>query len=132
MEFKDQGNGKFKSKDFAEAHDLYCQAMSFLDRIKNDTKESNELKRTVLQNLSVVCNNLGRFKETVEYCSQAIEIDEKAVKAYYLRAQAFAKLTDFDEAITDIKEAIKLSPADKNLRDEFENIKNQRTKHLQT
>jgi tetratricopeptide (TPR) repeat protein len=76
--------------------------------------------------LSVVSNNLGRYKETVEFCSQALSIDEKAVKALYLRAQARAKISDFDEAITDIKEAIKLSPADKNLRDEFEQIKKQK------
>jgi hypothetical protein len=30
----------------------------------------------------------------------------------------------YEEAIEDIKEAIKLNPSDKNLRDEFENIKN--------
>lgn len=86
LEFKDQGNGKFKSKEFEEAHNLYCQAMMSLDKIKEETKESNEAKKTVLQNLSVVCNNLGRYGETVEFCSQAIAIDEKAAKAYYLRA----------------------------------------------
>ena len=29
----------------------------------------------------------------------------------------------YDEALTDIKEAIKLSPSDKSIRDEFEAIK---------
>jgi hypothetical protein len=40
-----------------------------------------------------------------------------------LRAQAHSKLKNFDEGLQDIKEAIKLSPSDKALRDEFENIK---------
>jgi hypothetical protein len=43
-----------------------------------------------------------------------------------LRSIARAKLNDFDEALFDIKEAIKIDPAAKNLRDEFESIKAQR------
>lgn len=60
--------------------------MQNLDRISEDSKESNDLKKTVLQNLSVACNNLGKFKNTIDYCSQALDIDENAVKALYLRA----------------------------------------------
>jgi hypothetical protein len=45
------------------------------------------------------------------------------VKGYYLRAIANSKTNNFEEALDDIKTAIKLSPSDKNLRDEFENIK---------
>jgi len=40
-----------------------------LERIREDTKESNELKKTVLQNLSVVSNNLGKYKDTIYHCS---------------------------------------------------------------
>jgi pyruvate/oxaloacetate carboxyltransferase len=45
------------------------------------------------------------------------------VKGYYLRAIANSKTNNYEEALDDIKTAIKLSPSDKNLRDEFENIK---------
>ena len=37
-------------------------------------------------------------------------------------------MRQYDEAINDIKEAIKLSPADKALRDEFEAIKSNKKK----
>jgi hypothetical protein len=37
-------------------------------------------------------------------------------------------LHQYDEAISDIKEAIKISPEDKSLRDEFEKIKDFRKK----
>jgi len=37
-------------------------------------------------------------------------------------------LHQYDEAISDIKEAIKISPEDKSLRDEFEKIKELRKK----
>ena len=60
---------------------------------------------------------------TINKCTEALYIDDKLTKAYFLRAQAKSKLKNYDEAITDIKEAIKLSPGDKALRDEFEAIK---------
>ena len=68
-------------------------------------------------------NKLGDYKVTINKCTEVTYIDDKNPKSYYLRAQAHSKLKDFDQALTDIKEAIKLNPADKNLRDEFEAIK---------
>ena len=74
-------------------------------------------------------NNTGDYKETLINCSKVIDIDDKTTKAYFLRSKANLKLHNYDEAIDDIKAAIKLSPSDKNLRDEFENIKKERTKY---
>ena len=61
-----------------------------------------------------------------------MKIDDKLVKAYYLRAIAHSKTHDYESGIEDIKQAIKLSPSDKLLRDEFENIKSLKQKHLQS
>lgn len=74
-------------------------------------------------NIGVASNKLGDFKLTIAKCTEALYIDNQTAKAYYLRAQANSKLKNFEEAINDIKEAIKISPADKALRDEFEAIK---------
>lgn len=82
--------------------------------------------------MSVASNKLGDFKITVDKCTEALYIDQSTVKAYYLRAQAQAKLRNFDEALTDIKEAIKLSPGDKTLRDEFEVIKGLKKKESES
>lgn len=82
-------------------------------------------------NLSVVTNNTGDYKETLINCTKALDIDEKAGKAYFLRSQANLKLHQYDEALVDIKEAIKISPADKKLRDEFETIKGLKKKYLE-
>ena len=79
--------------------------------------------------MSVVTNNTGDYKETLINCSKALDIDNKVVKAYYLRSTANMKLHAYDEAISDIKEAIKLSPNDKKLREEFEAIKKARTEY---
>jgi len=82
----------------------------------------------VLQNLSVVTNNTGDYKESIANCSKALEIDPKSAKAYYLRSLAHLKTTMFDEALSDCKESIKLNPKDKNLRTHFDTIKKEKAK----
>ena len=104
--------------------------MDDLQRVQNPTQEARDLLKTLCLNLSVISNKQGHHNQTVAMSSTALSI-EKSAKAYYLRAQAHAKLQSYEEAINDIKEAIKLSPSDKALRDEFENIKNLKKKSLE-
>ena len=77
----------------------------------------------------MVLNFSGDYKDTVIQCSQAIEIDPKAVKAWYLRGVANMKMQNFDEATADMKQAIVLNPGDKKLRSEFEILKAEKKKH---
>jgi tetratricopeptide (TPR) repeat protein len=81
-------------------------------------------------NIAVVSNKLGDFKLTIAKTTEVLYIDEKSAKAFFLRAQAKSKLKDYEAALEDIKEAIKLSPADKALRDEFEAIKAAKKKEI--
>lgn len=73
--------------------------------------------------MSICTNNTGDFKESIINCTKALYLDEKAVKAMYLRSVAFSKTMQFDEALEDVKNAIKLDPKDKNLRTHFEAVK---------
>jgi len=81
-----------------------------LDTVKNDNKELKDLQKTIYVNLSLVNNKAGDYKQTLINCSKALDIDDKNVKAFYFRAQANTKLHNYDEAIQDIKDAIKLNP----------------------
>jgi tetratricopeptide (TPR) repeat protein len=69
--------------------------------------------------MSICANNEGLYKVTIKMCTQAIKIDETSVKAWYYRGVANMKELNFDEATEDFKKAIKLSPQDKKLREEF-------------
>lgn len=62
----------------------------------------------------------------------AIGIDSKALKAHYQRYVAHLKMKNYDEAIEDIKTAIKLNPQDKKLRADFETVKGEKKKHAQS
>jgi peptidylprolyl isomerase len=56
-------------------------------------------------------------------CSDALYIDPTNVKALYRRAQAASATFDFTRAKNDIISAIKQSPSDTSLRQEFTRIR---------
>ena len=86
-----------------------------------------------MQNLALVASKTGDHKESVKHASKAIAINEKALKALYLRSQAYDKLNQFDEALDDIKACIRLAPNEKLYRDFFEKVKeNRKTKASST
>lgn len=90
-----------------------------------------DLHKTILLNLSVVTNNTGDYKQTLINCTKALDIDENNTKAYFLRSTANLKMHNYDEAVQDIKKAIKLSPSDKKLRDEHALIIEERKKYYE-
>ena len=96
---KEDGNIKFKAQKLKEAEGLYRDALSHLETVKNENKELNDLKKTILVNIAVVTKNSGDFKETLINASKALDIDDKNSKAYYLRAIANMKLHNYDEAV---------------------------------
>jgi len=127
LRLKEDGNIKFKSQLYKQAEGFYRDSIAHAETVKNDTEELKKLKITVLQNMSICTNNTGDYKETVMSCTKALYLDEKAVKALYLRSVAFLKTSQIDESMDDIKNAIKLDPKDKNLRTHFELVKKAKT-----
>jgi Flp pilus assembly protein TadD len=71
----------------------------------------------------VAANKIGAYKDTVRFTTQALKLDMTSTKAWFLRGVAGGKLHYFEEALADLKEAIKLAPNDKSFRDEFESVK---------
>jgi FK506-binding protein 4/5 len=86
LRMKEDGNLRFKAQKFKEAEGLYREALAHVETVKNDNKELQDLKKTVLLNVSVACNKSGDYKEVLINCTKALDIDEKAFKAYFLRA----------------------------------------------
>lgn len=77
----------------------------------------------MLQNCSVATNNTGDYNTSIVNCTEALRIDPNSAKAMYLRAIALKKTHNYSDAKKDIVAAIKLSPKDKNLRSEYDEIK---------
>ena len=57
-----------------------------LDSCKIDNADVKKLKITSLQNLALCLNNTGDFEDAIRQCTLALDVDESAVKALYLRA----------------------------------------------
>ncbi|CAI2366731.1 unnamed protein product [Moneuplotes crassus] len=126
MKLKEEGGQKFQAKEFAQAEGLYREAISHLDAIQNDNTDSRTLKKTILVNIAVCCNKSQSWVETVRACTQSLAIDNQNPKAFYHRSSANRKLKQYDDALADLKSAIKLSPKDKMLRKEFQTCKNEK------
>mmetsp|Transcript_101751 Transcript_101751/g.140630 ORF Transcript_101751/g.140630 Transcript_101751/m.140630 type:complete len:123 (-) Transcript_101751:34-402(-) len=77
----------------------------------------------IYQNFSVVTNVTKDWNASIQNCTKALEIDSQSAKAYYIRSIAQCELGHFSNAINDAKQAIKISPNDKSLRDNYEKIK---------
>ena len=56
LRLKDEGNAKFKEKKLREAENLYRDGVYHMDNVKKDDEESNKLRITLCQNLSLVLN----------------------------------------------------------------------------
>mmetsp|Transcript_9092 Transcript_9092/g.6441 ORF Transcript_9092/g.6441 Transcript_9092/m.6441 type:complete len:150 (+) Transcript_9092:499-948(+) len=120
---KDLANQYYKEKRYDEALLTYQKALTNLSKLKKYTSKTDELMKVIFQNFSVVTNITCDYNSTVSNCTRALEIDSKSAKAYYLRSIAFAKMSAWKEALNDAKEAIKCNPNDKNLRSNYEDIK---------
>ncbi len=108
------------------AEGQYRDALAHAKEVKNSTAELDKLRVTILQNMSVCTNNTEDFKETIKNCTTALSIDANAKKAIYLRSVAHLKSHNIDDAMADIKAAIKMDPSDGNLRQHFEVVKKEK------
>lgn len=86
LRMKEDGNVRFKAQKLKEAEGLYRESLVHIETVKNDTKELQDLKKTVLLNIALVCLKSGDYKDTLINCTKALDIDSKTAKAYYLRA----------------------------------------------
>ena len=85
---KEDGNAKFKAKLFKQAEGHYKDAIAHANTVKNDSEELKKLKIATLQNMSVCTNNTENYQDSVKNCTKAVELDDKAFKALYLRSVA--------------------------------------------
>jgi len=123
---KDGGNLKFKEKKYKEAEGIYNDAIGHIEHFKNQNDEADKLKVILYQNCATSVNYCGDYANAISLCTKAIAVNDKSWKAWYQRGLANCKLHNYEESLSDIKAAIKLEPANKVLRAEFEKVKAER------
>lgn len=108
MSEKEQGNEYFKEKKYAEAIDCYSRSIVL------------QPTAVAFANRAMSYIKLRRFAEAESDCSEAIDLDDRYVKAYSRRGTARRELGKLLDAIDDFEFALRLEPENKELKKQYE------------
>ncbi|XP_039836463.1 RNA polymerase II-associated protein 3-like isoform X3 [Panicum virgatum] len=115
---KEQGNEYFKQKKFAEAIECYSRSIGLSPTA------------VAFANRAMAYLKLRRFKEAEDDCTEALNLDDRYIKAYSRRITARKELGKFKEAMDDAEFAISLEPTNPELRKQYSEIKALHTEKL--
>ncbi|RNF16246.1 putative TPR-repeat protein [Trypanosoma conorhini] len=123
-EGKQKGNQLFQQKKFAAAVEHYTSAI-------NAAENNNQILRILYCNRAAAHKELGRYRDGIEDCTKAIQLDPEFSKAYARRARCHQQLSNFTAAIRDFKSAIQYDPSDHELVRELRNCEHGFTKEAE-
>jgi tetratricopeptide (TPR) repeat protein len=120
---KDRGNSLFQQGQFKDALAAYHYAKLYVKGLMNlKPEESEAIKAIELScnlNMAAVYIKFEWWQKAITVASQVLETDASNVKAMFRRGKAHLELNNTEKARVDIVQAIKLSPNDKGLREEY-------------
>lgn len=90
---KEEGNEAFKSGRYQEAYNLYTEALK-IDPLNIKTNAK------LYFNKAIVSSHLNKHSEAVDYCTEALKLDEDYIKALLLRAKCHMTLQQYEEAVS--------------------------------
>uniref|UniRef100_A0A5B7BWZ1 Putative tetratricopeptide repeat-containing family protein n=1 Tax=Davidia involucrata TaxID=16924 RepID=A0A5B7BWZ1_DAVIN len=99
-----EGNKLFGDGQYEEALSKYELAL----QVAPDTPSFVEIRSICHANRGTCFVKLGQYKDAIEQCSKALELNPKYVKALLRRGEAHEKLENFEEAIADMKKILEL------------------------
>ena len=100
---KRAGNALYKAGELQGAYDTYTKAL-------NIPLESVDTDSELYGNRATVLFYLKRYTEALEDCDKAIEINPRYCKIYLKKADIYAEMKVFDEAIVNFNLAITTNP----------------------
>ncbi|XP_077984970.1 peptidyl-prolyl cis-trans isomerase D-like isoform X2 [Glandiceps talaboti] len=131
---KQIGNKIFKEQNYEKAKEKYLKAIGYIEAIEESSsgdltaEEEEKLVGVLLpmyNNVAACCVKLNLYQEALGNAEKALDIDPKNVKGYFRKAQALAGMRDFERALMELSEALKLEPNDKGIRNEITKVKHQ-------
>ncbi|KAJ2289503.1 hypothetical protein IW141_003797 [Coemansia sp. RSA 355] len=112
QKFKAQGDTAYRQSQFAQAADLYLQAI-----------QADGTNPVLFTNRAMALLKLERFADAAHSCSQALAIDSTSVKALWRRGTAYYSLGQFAKAQHDFNCGLALEPTNTALLTELEKTK---------
>jgi len=129
---KAEGGTAFKAGNWMDAHEKYSLAVGWVEHSYDfpdeaDKTVASELHATCLLN-GVQCSlKAEEWLDAVAGCTKVLGLSDlpgaSRVKALYRRGCARIKSCDFADARADLREACKLDPKSREIRDAFASIK---------
>ncbi|CAH2046807.1 unnamed protein product [Thlaspi arvense] len=108
---KEQGNKYFKQKKFNEAIDCYSRSIALSPNA------------VAYANRAMAYLKIKRYREAEVECTEALNLDDRYIKAYSRRATARKELGMLKEAKEDAEFALRLEPQSEELKKQYANIK---------
>ncbi|XP_059092196.1 protein TANC2-like isoform X3 [Tigriopus californicus] len=113
----EDGNTLYRKNRFDEAAHRYQYALRRLPtQSKADTLQTfDQLKIHLLLNLSRCKRKMGDFPDAIQKATDVILFRPNCLEAYQARARAYRENEEYEEAITDLTEALKISPQNREI-----------------
>uniref|UniRef100_A0A1J3FL78 RNA polymerase II-associated protein 3 n=1 Tax=Noccaea caerulescens TaxID=107243 RepID=A0A1J3FL78_NOCCA len=108
---KEQGNEYFKQKKFNEAIDCYSRSIALSPNA------------VAFANRAMAYLKIKRYREAEVDCTEALNMDDRYIKAYSRRATARKELGMLKEAKEDAEFALRLEPQSQELKKQYAEIK---------
>lgn len=122
---KNAGGEVFKSGRVRFALNRYCAAIRMYEHDKSVPSADSALVRMCLLNEAMCQLKLGEFRKAEVAATKVIKDEPSNVKALYRRAQALAKLEEFQMALVDAKRVVELDVANADARTLLTSLKTQ-------
>ncbi|XP_042492732.1 RNA polymerase II-associated protein 3 isoform X2 [Macadamia integrifolia] len=117
---KELGNEYFKQKKFKEAIDCYSRSIAFSPTA------------VAFANRAMACLKIKRFEEAENDCTEALNLDDRYVKAYSRRATARKELGKYKASMEDSEFALRLEPQNQELKKQYNEAKGLYEKEILT
>ncbi|XP_027934386.1 RNA polymerase II-associated protein 3 isoform X1 [Vigna unguiculata] len=108
---KDLGNEFFKQKKFKEARDCYSRSIALSPTA------------VAYANRAMANIKLRRFQEAEDDCTEALDLDDRYIKAYSRRATARKELGKIKESMEDAEFALRLEPNNQEIKKQYADAK---------
>ncbi|XP_023894070.1 uncharacterized protein LOC112005995 isoform X7 [Quercus suber] len=104
---KELGNEYFKQKKFKEAIECYSRSIAFSPTA------------VAYANRAMAYLKIRRFQEAEDDCTEALNLDDRYIKAYSRRATARKELGKYKECFEDAEFALRLEPDNQEIKKQY-------------
>ncbi|CAF1389856.1 unnamed protein product [Adineta steineri] len=105
----------FKDGHYRAAIKKYTTIAGYLEAAnyenEDDKKKGADFKLTAQSNIALCHLKLNEFAECIHACEKALELDSKNEKCLFRRGQSHLSMSNYDEAMKDFQEVLKLNPS---------------------